>query len=311
MEKENQYNQMNTQQGQGGYNQGGYNQGGYNQNSNPQGMYIDQNNMQPLINRIKQELQICQDPIVLLSESQVAYVRQKPCLLEVVSGYDTQNIYDVYSRNKDGNMVYLFKCKEDSGCCERMYCRGDSKPFKLLVKHITNPNVIEEDFMNTYAVFDRPFKCTCCCLERPKMKGYYQSMEGKMFGSVSEPWTCYDPMFLIKDMNKEPHFQIRADCCQCGLLCRNSCGKCSDIVFPIYPANCEDYDIKNSIGMIKKVAGDFVQELVTEADNFEVLFPQNASPEEKLLLIGATLMIDYRYFEDTTQNSNGKVGVDR
>ncbi len=42
-----------------------------------------------------------------------------------------------------------------------------------------------------------------------------------------------------------------------------------------------------------------MQELVSDATNFKIQFPQNATPEEKLLLISTTLMIDFRHFEDT------------
>jgi len=175
------------------------------------------------------------------------------------------------------------------------------------VKHVTSPNVMEPDMMENFAIFDRPYKCTCLCLERPKMKGFYKTDNGTMFGSISEPWTCCDPLFVIKDMNKEPQFQIHADCCQCGLCCRNDvCGKCSDVLFPIYPASVTDFHPQNSIGMIKKVSGDLLKELLTDADNFEVLFPPNASPEEKLLMIGATLMIDYLFYEDTTKSQQNR-----
>ena len=188
-----------------------------------------------------------------------------------------------------------------------MYCRGDAKPFQMLVKHVTNPGVVETEFLNTFAVFDRPFKCTCCCLGRPKMKGFYKDINGNNFGQITEPCTYCDPLFVIKDQNKDPRFQIHADCCQCGLLCRNSCGKCSDTVFNIFPLECNNFDSNNAIGTVKKVSGDFMKEYFTEADNYEIKFPPNASPEEKLLMIGATLMIDYRFFEDTQKEDNNNI----
>lgn len=302
---------MQQQQGNVNYN---YNNNGNNypvqQNQN-QPIYNQQitnqpQNLQPLLDQIKKELQLCSDPMVLLAESQVCYVKQQVCMMELVSGCDTQNVYDVYSRNSKGQIVFLFKCKEKSGCCERQYCRGDSRPFKMHVKHVQNNGIMDPDMMEDFAVFDRPYKCTCLCLERPKMKGFYRSETGQMFGSITEPWTCCDPLMVIKDQNKEPQFQIHGDCCQCGIMCRNSCGKCSEVQFPIYPATCTDFQPQNSIGMIKKTSGDLLKELLTDADNFEVLFPPNASPEEKLLMIGAALMIDYRYFEDTTNDQKGK-----
>lgn len=296
-----QYNQTNQ-----GYNQPPYQQGQPQyQGQVPQqqqGMYIDPNNMQPLLDQIKKQMNVVQDPMYVLSESNICYVRQQPCMMELVSGCDTQNIYDVYCKSKDGEVLMLFKGKEYSGCCERQFCRGDSRPFKMHLKHVKNNNVMDPDMMEDFAIFDRPFKCTCYCFERPKMKGYYKSENGVMFGSITEPWTCCDPMMVVKDMNKEPQFMIHADCCQCGLMCKNSCGFCSDVKLQIYPASNTSYEPSNAIGSITKTFAGMLQEMMTDADNYEIRFPPNASAEEKLLIIGATLMIDYRYFEDTTND---------
>lgn len=248
---------------------------------------------------------VCTDPMLILSESVIAYVKQRVNVLELVTGCEQKNVYDVYSKDKNGNVTMLFTCKEESGCCERMYCRGDSRPFKMMVKHVTNPLVLDESMMNTFCVFDRPFKCTCYCLDRPKITGSYKSESGTKFGSITQPWTYCDPQFVIKDLNKEPQFVVHGDCCQCGLICGDSWGKCADVMFGIYPINCSNYEMKNSVGQIKKVSSGLLQELFTDSDNFEIMFPINSSPEEKLLMIGATLLIDYRFFEDT-QDPNKK-----
>ena len=41
-----------------------------------------------------------------------------------------------------------------------------------------------------------------------------------------------------------------------------------------------------------------IQSMMSDADNFEVIFPQNANQENKLSLIAAALVIDYMYFEE-------------
>ena len=44
--------------------------------------------------------------------------------------------------------------------------------------------------------------------------------------------------------------------------------------------------------------------MVTSADSYQVNFPANATPNEKLLLIVTGLMIDYQYFEQKADNDN-------
>ena len=43
-------------------------------------------------------------------------------------------------------------------------------------------------------------------------------------------------------------------------------------------------------------------EVVTDADSYKVTFPQDASPNDKILLIALGLMIDYQYFETDADN---------
>lgn len=319
----NQFNQGYQQQGLNMQNQG-YPQPGFNPqnqgypNTQPysqgyrqQPINMNQGpmNSQVMVNFGGVQMQVYSDPMYILSQTSHCFVKQSIEMLEVLTGCETQNRYNVYTRAHNGVMTYLFKCKEDSGCCERYYCKGDSRPFNMKLKHVTNPH-IDDDFMDTFCLFDRPWKCTCCCLARPVLSAYYkQKQEGNSFGSIEEPLSCYDPVLFIRDSSGFIKYKIHADCCQCGIICRNSiCGKCSETMFGIYPANCEEFHMKHKVGLIRKIAGDAIKEMFTDADSFEIVFPDESTPEEKLLLIGAVLMIDYRFYEENPRNRNRMVG---
>lgn len=246
------------------------------------------------------------DPLYILSISQAAFIKQSVEMLEVMTNNscETKNRYSVYTRDNQGVFYFLFRCKEDSGYYERYYCHGDSRPFLMKMKHVTNPHV-DDDFLNTYAVLDRPFKCTCCCYARPMMTGYFGDINGKQFGQIEEPCTYCDPLYLVKDSSENVKFKISADCCQYGIMCRDTCcGKCSEVEFNIFDGKTDDLDEKARCGVVRKLVSDVVKELMTDADTFEINFPQNASPEEKLLIIGAVLMIDYRFYEESPADKN-------
>jgi hypothetical protein len=49
---------------------------------------------------------------------------------------------------------------------------------------------------------------------------------------------------------------------------------------------------------ITKKMGEFVQEMMTDADNFGCTFPQDATPQAKAVLLGAVFLIDFLFFED-------------
>jgi Scramblase len=42
--------------------------------------------------------------------------------------------------------------------------------------------------------------------------------------------------------------------------------------------------------------------LYTDADNFGVVFPSYASPQDKALIFAATFLIDYLFFEEKPRN---------
>lgn len=171
----------------------------------------------------------------------------------------------------------------------------------MRIKHIANQaDMILEDYSSYYALFERPFKCTCCCLARPEMTAKNNSTT---FGKVVEPCTCCDPMFNVMDSKENIKWKVTADYCQCGICCRNGCGKCSEVVFPIHSGDKKDLDKYKGDGYIKKVFAG-LQEFVSDADNFEVGFPNNATPEEKMLIIATVLMIDFRFYEDNGNNNN-------
>jgi hypothetical protein len=39
--------------------------------------------------------------------------------------------------------------------------------------------------------------------------------------------------------------------------------------------------------------------IVSDADNYSVIFPLGATTEERALLLAAAFMLDFRYFEDS------------
>lgn len=47
-----------------------------------------------------------------------------------------------------------------------------------------------------------------------------------------------------------------------------------------------------------KKGKDCIKNTFGDADNFSLVFPDNATKEDKALLLAATLMLDYMYFED-------------
>lgn len=81
-----------------------------------------------LTNNASTELQITsemssafekENHIKALARSNYAFIKQKIELLEVVSNIETKNRYNVFIKNPDDTVLFLYKAKEESGCCSR------------------------------------------------------------------------------------------------------------------------------------------------------------------------------------------------
>ena len=104
--------------------------------------------------------------------------------------------------------------------------------------------------------------------------------------------------FIDADGNLNFVYIGRLDVYHKGLdLLINAIGNCQDIL-RLNKCNFEIYgpDGDGAIGKILKQSAS-PTEMITDADSYEVNFPSNASPEDKLLLTTLGLLIDYQYFE--------------
>jgi len=134
------------------------------------------------------------------------------------------------------------------------------------------------------------------------MTGFNNS-EKKNIGRIYEPFKCCDPNFQIFNDQNVLKYVVAGDCCQCGLMCK-SWGKCCETKFYIFDAKIDNRDPSASKGTITRKNPGIAKAMFTDADNFEVVFPNDATPLDKLMIIGATLMIDYAFFEDEGGNDH-------
>lgn len=115
-------------------------------------------------------------------------------------------------------------------------------------------------------------------------------------GKVRDEWTLCDPVIDVYDSKNDKKWVITGTCCQCGYLCRERFGYMTDANFGIYSSDKSDMSADNSDGQIIKHARGLAG-IVGDSDTFEVIFPQNATPEDKFNLISSSLLMDYLFYE--------------
>ena len=236
----------------------------------------------------------CQDPMAELAECTGAILRQEVEMFEVISGCETQNRYHVFLQSPMG-LKYAFKCIERSGCCSRCCCSNDCRSLKLDIRHVASA-IEDADLSKIFISAKKPCACSFCCFCRAHLD-IILSENHLHIGRIREPCTCCDIETEIYDKNNELKYHVVGDCCQYGLCCGSSAEKLAEIEFRIKSHG-------QTVGAMKKLSSS-MGEYFSKADSYKITFPTNATPEEKMLLICAGLLIDYQNFEkkETPRNN--------
>lgn len=241
------------------------------------------------------------DPMSELASCPSLLIRQEPQFLESLTGCEQPNIYHVFGNSPLG-MRYLFKCIEKSGCCERRFCPSNQRPLDLDIIHCNSVDQLGMGYTTPFAHMDKPFMCTICCICRPEIDVILNSTN-QPIGKVKNICTVCDPTFELYSVGGGLKYIVTADCCQCALRCPGFLGKTSQGVFDILDAGNNQI-----VGRITKEPAN-MSELVTDADSYVVNFPLNADANDKLLLTGLAIMIDYQFFEtDASDEHNKRTG---
>lgn len=243
-----------------------------------------------------------------LEEASMAEIVQKPDYLEAITGLEFANVYKVYVK-KTGDQykkVKIFKCKESSGFCTRNCLPPECRPFKMKIKYEVDEKE-SKNFDDHCATLVRDFKCTCLCFNRPTLDVFWNEPRETHLGKIISPFSICGIDMQVYGTEGELKYVISGSCCQCGLLCpKTCCGTCSDVMIPIFKAGDSSRNINDKVGMIRKFMKNFVAEVITDADNFEITFPNDATVVDKFNLISAVLMIDYQYFEENEKVDDKK-----
>eukprot|EP00727_Mastigamoeba_balamuthi_P012879 m51a1_g8213 putative phospholipid scramblase 2-like (232) ;mRNA; r:71929-73608 len=219
-------------------------------------------------------------------------VKQRPrgWLVECCLGCEVENEYKVYNPSTGQNQHILTAVEESTCMCRQ--CCGAMREFQMKVLTGDGREVVH---------FDRPFKCgrrggLCCCacdgcFQRINVfTGAGCAQPNVRVGCVREEFSWCVPVITVRDENETEIYRIVGHCCGCF-----------NYVLEIFPAGGHSGD--QPIGRITKKWSGAFKELFTDADNFFVEFPADATGKRRMLLLGALFLIDFLYFEKKSNDS--------
>jgi len=309
--------QPNMMMGQPGFQQPGFQQPGFQQPNMivqpvPQQMNMgvnpyQQQQMQQMqqmnmmnnmnnMNVINQNGKKKKDGFARLEERGGIFIKQRFDWEEAFSGCEQENVYYVYGLTKDGEKKgnLLFKCKEKSSCCARMCLSGECRPFVVTVSTVDKD--FEELDNEPFIKIERPCKCTCYCFNRPEITVTHVSGgKDEYIGKVVDPFQLCNLVLNVYSKDHGHKYTVDGSCCQLGIWCKCPCEPCQEINFDIKGAD------GTRLSELKKKSAGCLKAAMSDADNFSLVFPADATKEDKAVLLAATLFLDFRHFEENPQ----------
>lgn len=226
------------------------------------------------------------DPLIELSQCSYAIIRQPIECLTYCTECCTDNTYDVFVKTST-QLEYAFKCKEKSSCCSRSCCTQGCRGFNIQIIHITSIFELKNNISKPFIEINKPYNCECCCANKPNIEVILINLR-QSIGTIKANFNmCSTPNIEIYNSINCLRYKIVGECCQTG-ICGPIGVKLCDINFKIMKDNFE-------VGKLTKL-GSSLGKFFSKGDSYQLIFPIDATPEEKMLLIIAGLLIDYLAF---------------
>jgi len=199
-------------------------------------------------------------------------LKQEVDVMEVAIGVEEANKYTVLDTS--GNV--MFTVQEETTGCNR-FCCGDCRSFNATIMDTQGKPVIKLVSPNT---------CNCCCLRTIQI----QSPPGTLIGYAWQQFNWFFPKITILELQGETFFTAIGPFCAIDTRCTTG-----DADFVLKKGTRLGGE---KIGKVSKKWGGATQEIFSDADTFEITFPQDFDTTTKAIMLGTAILIDFAFFED-------------
>eukprot|EP00386_Alphamonas_edax_P002951 GDKI01009039.1.p2 GENE.GDKI01009039.1~~GDKI01009039.1.p2 ORF type:complete len:286 (+),score=94.73 GDKI01009039.1:80-937(+) len=237
--------------------------------------------------------QMMVDPWKTLDGLKKIQVKERIDVVEALTNIEMRNKYDIY----DANGKPVFFAGETTDWWARNCVPGDCRAFSVDIATHAPPG---ERPLAPFLKVTKEAQCTCCCFNRPVVEVTANAAVPHSIGTITNPYTCCDRSFVVKDEQGAGLLEITSDCKQPGVWCPLPCGACKEIKFEV-----RDAATKERVGSMTHIIPDWFKFALTpDVDNYDVDFGSVSDKRTKALLLSAALFIDFRYFEQGGHGRN-------
>lgn len=240
-----------------------------------------------------------------LREQPGIFVKHRFDVLEAVTGCERNKHYNIFAIDGNGDKTGhpIFRAHEKATWCSRNCLPAHCQPFTMQIRN-KDPISMEID-ESEFLFLQRDCKFTCCCCNRPEMTvNFVERGAQKKLGKAKHPFLCCDLGLNIYDAEDKIKYYLRGSCCQLGTCCQ----KC-----PCDPCQLVSFDLQNEkgekIGSLEKRSQGCVKTILSDAGSFSMVYPPDATEEDKALLMSSIMLLDFMYFEQNPPDKNRKEGL--
>eukprot|EP00929_Paragymnodinium_shiwhaense_P120249 TRINITY_DN92170_c0_g1_i1.p1 TRINITY_DN92170_c0_g1~~TRINITY_DN92170_c0_g1_i1.p1 ORF type:complete len:282 (-),score=47.76 TRINITY_DN92170_c0_g1_i1:260-1042(-) len=218
-------------------------------------------------------------------------------LQQVIRKRDMCCDFNNYYLIKDPQGVNLFFLKENSTCIERNCCSGECKAWRMDMYHLPNGFQGVESVGEPFLHLERPFSCTCLCLNRPQV--YVSEFpSGNALGMLEDPFACCRLNTTVTEPGTAlPILKADATICQPGMFCAWPCLNCK-VDFPI-----SDTTTGQPVAHLTKhwTWGDICRIGACETSTLDLEFGNVQSARYKMLLLATSVFVQMAFFDVRNQ----------
>ena len=207
----------------------------------------------------------------------------------------TNNLYNtVYYTGQDGQETKLYELREESDWLTRCCCYK-CHAFKMNITNVTSQRNQTSVIMDGNKVFNCGIMFNCCGCGKPELKVEVKSPQGFVLGKALLNYSsfccaCCSSSIEIIDSSNAVKYKVKGNCC-CPVGCYydNVVSRCCSCSYKIIQEEQE-------VGVIKKKCCNSCKTCCTKATDYNITFPGSATPEEKMLIIIGTILLDYNSY---------------
>lgn len=234
----------------------------------------------------------------ILGECSDVFVKQHVEMMEALTGFETENKYSVFGPRRgpfpQGESLFAY---ETSGCINRNLC-GPRRAFKMRIDSGGGPDA-------PALTLERPLRCgvACCCCALQEMHVYTGAggkHGGLLVGSIRQRCACSPAtsfaVYVGSDVDRA-RYTIQGPCLVMdNALCDTVFHICDPDGTPLAAPQSPNGEAEIRKLKAQSMSG-WLQEAMSDADNFGCAFPEGATPADKATLLAAVFLIDFMFFE--------------